>query len=241
MAITVERDIPFARVLRADGEVETLRLDLYLPEADALAHRPVIFWFHGGGFRAGADKQQTYIVSLASEFAARGYVGIAPDYRVRTDATLEWPAAVCDAVADARLALDWMRSHAAQHRMDAHRIVLAGGSAGGMIVHSLCHDPGALLDARRDGLCAAISLWGPPLPQARLFETVNPNCPPTLFIHGTADALVPYHLSPDLIAELRSAGVAAELLTLEGAAHTPVMHMAEIVDAISGFLRDRCA
>ena len=90
----------------------------------------------------------------------------------------------------------------------------------------------------RDGICAAVSLWGPPRPEARLFAGVNSHCPPTLFIHGTADALVPYHLSPELLAELNAAGVEGALLTFEGAPHTPVMHMDEIIAAIASFLDD---
>lgn len=236
MSVVVESDIVFAQSPRPEGELETLRLDLYLPADDLATPRPVILWLHGGGFRPGNDKRQKYIVHLATEFAARGHVGVAADYRVRSDPEPEWPAAVRDALADARLALDWVRANAAIYRMDARRIALAGGSAGGMIVHNLCHAPAAPMDATRDGILAAISLWGPPRSEARLFASVNPRCPPTLFIHGTADALVPYHLSPELMAELRAVGVEADLLTFEGAPHTPVMHMDEIIAAISGFL-----
>ncbi len=71
----------------------------------------------------------------------------------------------------------------------------------------------------------------------RLFERIHPDGPPTLLIHGTADALVPYQCSQDLLAELKAAGVEAVLLTLEGAPHTPVMHMDEIIAAITEFLR----
>ena len=237
--VRMESDIVFAQSPRSDGALETLRLDLYLPEDAAAALRPAILWFHGGGFRPGNDKRQKYIVALATEFAARGYIGIAPDYRVRADSTLDWPAAVYDAVADARLALDWVRANAAVYRVDARRIALAGGSAGGMIVHNLCHAPEAPLDADRDGIFAAISLWGPPLPEARLFARVNPHCPPTLFVHGTADALVPYALSPGLLAELNAAGVEGALLTFEGAPHTPMMHMDVIRETVDRFLYDR--
>jgi acetyl esterase/lipase len=234
----MESDIIFARSPRPDGALEELRLDLYLPGDDGPALRPAILWLHGGGFRPGNDKRQKYIVHLATEFARRGYVGVAADYRVRVDPAPDWPAAVRDAVADARLALAWMRLNAAAYRIDPQRIILAGGSAGGMIVHNLCHDPAAPFDAACEGVCAAISLWGPPRPEARLFAAVNPRCPPTLFIHGTADALVPYHLSPDLQAELQAAGVQAELLTFAGAPHTPVMHMDVIEATIVQFLRN---
>jgi len=237
--VRVESDIVFAQSPRPDGEFEALRLDLYLPEDDLTPLRPVIVWLHGGGFRPGNDKGQGYIVKLATEFASRGYAGVAADYRVRADPAVDWLVAVRDAVADARLALDWVRANSAAYRMDVRRIALAGGSAGGMIVHNLCHDPEAPVNAGRDGIFAAVSLWGPPRPEARLFVSVNPRCPPTLFIHGTADALVPYHLSPELLAELNAAGVEGALLTFEGAPHTPVMHMDEICAAVEHFLRDR--
>jgi acetyl esterase/lipase len=239
-SVRMESDLVFAQSPRPDGELESLRLDLYLPEEDQAALRPVILWLHGGGFRPGNDKRQSYIVRLATEFAARGYVGIASDYRVCDEPALDWTAAVRDAVADARLALDWVRANAVTYRIDARRIALVGGSAGGMIVHNLCHDSEAPVDAARDGICAAVSLWGPPRPEARLFTRVNPLGPPTLFIHGTADALVPHHLSPELLAELNAAGVEAELLTFEGAPHTPVMHMDEIIAAMTKFLYGRC-
>lgn len=237
-SIRLDRDIVFGAGLNEHGQMEPLHLDLYLPADDAAGLRPVIVWIHGGGFRPGNDKQQKYIVRLATEFAGRGYVGVAPDYRVRENPKADWRGTGVDAMTDIRAALAWVRAKASAYRIDPRRIALAGGSAGGMIMHNLCHDPVAPLDAARDGIFAAISLWGPPKTDTRLFERVNPTCPPTLFIHGTADALVPYHLSPDLFAELKAAGVAGELLTFEGAPHTPVMHMDEIIAAISGFLSD---
>jgi acetyl esterase/lipase len=239
-SIRMDLDIAFAHSPKPDGQLETLRLDVYQPEDDGTSLRPVIVWIHGGGFRPGNDKQQKYIVRLATEFAGRGYVGVAPDYRVREDPKSDWRGTGVDAMTDIRAALAWVRANASAYRIDPRRIALAGGSAGGMIMHNLCHDPVAPLDAARDGIVAAISLWGPPNTEARLFERVNPACPPTLFIHGTADALVPYHFSPDLLAELKAAGVTGELLTFDGAPHTPVMHMDEIIAAIAGFLDAHC-
>jgi dipeptidyl aminopeptidase/acylaminoacyl peptidase len=50
--------------------------------------------------------------------------------------------------------------------------------------------------------------------------------------------MVPYHQSPDLVAELTAAGVESELLTLPGAPHTPLMHMDQIIAGIAQFLFD---
>ena len=43
-----------------------------------------------------------------------------------------------------------------------------------------------------------------------------------------------------LLSHAGAAGVAADLLTFEGAPHTPMMHMHEMIAAIAGFLADRC-
>jgi len=233
---TVVEDIPFGQSPNADGEIETLRLDLYLPVKDATLPRPAILWFHGGGFRPGNDKRQVYIPWFAKAFAARGYVGIAPDYRLRADPVPDLAGAVGDAVSDARMALEWVRANAQAYQIDRERIALAGGSAGGMVVLNLCHDPNLPANRERDGLFAVLDMWGTPGGAARLFDRVNPDSPPTLLVHGTADELVPYQWSHDLAQELGQAGVDHVLLSLPDAPHTPLMHMEQIIEEAARFL-----
>jgi dipeptidyl aminopeptidase/acylaminoacyl peptidase len=48
---------------------------------------------------------------------------------------------------------------------------------------------------------------------------VTPNAAPTLCIHGTEDKYVAHEQAVWLIDRLKSAGVEAQLLTLEGAGH----------------------
>jgi dipeptidyl aminopeptidase/acylaminoacyl peptidase len=48
---------------------------------------------------------------------------------------------------------------------------------------------------------------------------VGPNSPPTLLIHGDADALVPYQQSAAVEAALRKAGVPTRLVTVPGGVH----------------------
>lgn len=82
---------------------------------------------------------------FAKAFAARGFVGIAPDYRVRTAPDADPTGTIQDIVSDGRAALAWTGEHAAQYGIDPRRIVLAGGSAGGMLVLNLAHTaPGPL-------------------------------------------------------------------------------------------------
>lgn len=48
---------------------------------------------------------------------------------------------------------------------------------------------------------------------------VRPGAPPTLLIHGDADALIPYQLSVDMEAALRRAGTPARLINVPGGVH----------------------
>jgi acetyl esterase/lipase len=193
-------------------------------------------WFHGGGFKPADDKRQIYIPWFAKAFASRGCIGIAPDYRTRPDPETDKEGAVRDAMADARMALEWVRTKGRTYTIDTQRLVLAGGSAGGMLVFNICHDPSQPLVARRDGVFAILGMWGSPGGEARLFAEVNPLSPPTFLVHGTADMDVPYEWSRTLSEELTQAGVENVLLSLPDVPHCPLAHMDQIIDRAAQFL-----
>jgi acetyl esterase/lipase len=227
-------DLVYTKPSSTGSTQGNLRLDIYHPINALAALRPAILWFHGGGFRPGNDKRQVYIPRFARAFAARGIVGIAPDYRVRPDPTPNPAAAVLDGVSDGRQALAWVIANAAEYRIDPQRIFLAGGSAGGMLVLNLVHtSPGPLA-----GLVGVIDLWGTPAGKWRSFERVNPGSPATLIVHGTADALVPYKNSLDFAAELKQAGISNTLIALPDAPHTPLSYMDQIIESITSFLEE---
>lgn len=231
-AVARIEDIAFVEVTNISGEQETLRLDIYLPPGQAAGPRPAVLWFHGGGFRPGNDKRQVYIPMFARAFAARGYVGIAPDYRLRDDAMSDFAGTIADCVADGRQALEWVRAHAAEYGIDPARLALAGGSAGGMLVLHLVHTATAPLE----GVRAVIDLWGTPGGQWQHFGHIRTDCPPTFIVHGTGDELVPYENSQRLAAELERAGIQHTFLTIPGAPHTPLEHFEEMVKAVETFL-----
>ena len=234
--VTVVEDVTFTSLRNNKGERENLKLDLYLPTEDPLPVRPAVVWVHGGGFRPGNDKQQVYIPMFAEAFASRGYVGIAPDYRVREDPRVDITGTIEDAVADLSSALAWIREHGPTYKIDPKRLALAGGSAGGMTVLNLCHHNNLTVTEACDSVRAIVDLWGTPSGDTRLFERVNPASPPTLIIHGTADTLVRYDASLALAEELKAAGAEPAVLTLFDAPHTPLDHFEQIVESVTGFL-----
>ena len=234
--VSVEKDIVFGQSVNEKGETEVLKLDVYSPVGDRLKKRSVIFWMHGGGFTFGNDKSQKYIVEMATRFAKKGYVCISVDYRLRAKPK-ETPAeTIADAVADASKAMDWVRKNSKQYRLDQSKIVVGGGSAGGMLGCHWCYNdrPGAGA-SEKDRVVAFVNLWGSPAPMWGDLH-VDKNDPPTIIIHGTADQLVDYQNSVMLAEKLTSAGVKNQLITIADAGHTPVAHMDDFEKKIAAFL-----
>lgn len=80
-----------------------------------------------------------------------------------------------------------------------------------------------------------MNLWGSPSPEWGE-PVVDENDPPTIIIHGTIDELVAYDNSVKLKEELDKNNVRNELVTIDGAGHTPVKHMDEFEVRIARFL-----
>jgi acetyl esterase/lipase len=235
-SVDVQQDVVFARVKTTGGGSVDLGLDVYQPAGDTGKARPAVLWIHGGGFKPGTDKRQKYIVALATEFARRGFVSVAPDYRVRQDPKADEMGTLKDAVADCRAAIAWLRSNRETYRVDMGRLVVAGGSAGGKTAVSLVILENA--DApkgQQPAVRALIDLWGSPEPTLMLGE-VDSRFPPTLIIHGTKDQSVPFALSEALAARLKAAGIEHVLLPIPDAPHTPTDQMDEIVDTTTKFV-----
>lgn len=114
-SLEVHRDImygPFARN----------RLDVWR-QPDAGPGAPVILYLHGGAWTFGDKREQGR--PMLHEFAARGWVVVAPNYRLAP--RNPWPAPMRDAVA----ALAWIKREVTAYGGDLERVVVAGGSAGG--------------------------------------------------------------------------------------------------------------
>jgi acetyl esterase/lipase len=234
--IDIQKDIEFGTVTNFDGKSEKLLLDVYSPQGDTQTERPVMLLFHGGGFRPGNDKTQSYIVRLATDFSKRGYVCVSANYRVRTTPKDDQKGTMADAMTDAMSALDWIRSNHEKLKVDLKKTIVGGGSAGGMLAVNFCYkDPSATEKWDKGGIIALLDLWGSPDPSF-MFSTVDKNDPPTILVHGTADKLVNYNNSVQLAKQLESNHVKFELVTLEGGEHTPVKFYDLFAEKIAIFI-----
>ena len=103
-----------------------LKAWMYRPQSESEKLRPAVVFFFGGGWTNGNPHQfQSHCEYLKS----RGVVGITCDYRVASRHGVK--AVSC--VEDAKSAIRWVRTHAAEFGIDPDRIAAAGGSAGGHI------------------------------------------------------------------------------------------------------------
>ncbi len=118
-SVRAVKDITYVR-----RGAHALQLDLYLPAQAKAGTVPGIVFVHGGGWRVGVRDN---FAPMAIRMAQRGYAAATISYRLSPEAP--YPAAV----QDARAAVRWMRVHADEYGIDASRIAIGGGSAGGQI------------------------------------------------------------------------------------------------------------
>lgn len=87
------------------------------------ARAPVVMQIHGGGWSMGRKEGQGE--PLMAHLAERGWVCVAPNYRLSPKAT--WP----DHIVDIKRALAWVKTRIADFGGDPNFVVVTGGSAGG--------------------------------------------------------------------------------------------------------------
>ncbi|MBT3385654.1 MAG: alpha/beta hydrolase [Prolixibacteraceae bacterium] len=236
--IKIEKDIVFGESVNFKGENEKLLLDIYSPTEGVAKNRPVILWMHGGGFRIGNDKSQKYIVAMSERFAKRGYVCLSINYRVRENPRDDQTGTVSDALEDAMKGLNWLRENSEKLGVDKSKIVIGGGSAGGILGNNFCYREGTNSEKwDKTGIVAFVNLWGSPDVSWGEF-IIDKNDPPTFIVHGTEDPLVPFVNSKEIVKRLNSAGVKNELFAIEGAGHTPAGHMDDFELSIAKFLKE---
>lgn len=111
------------------GPHERNVLDLW--QAKTPGRHPLVIYYHGGGFRAG-DKR-TINVELLDKLLRSGISVAAVNYRLTNVAT--YPAQMLDGAR----ALQFLRLHAKQYKLDGKRVGAFGGSAGSGISQWLAY------------------------------------------------------------------------------------------------------
>jgi alpha-L-fucosidase 2 len=226
----MKRDIEFAR----QGDVK-LTLDAWVP--DGKGPFPTVIIVHGGGWENG-DKT-TYVPPLFEPLKQGGFAWVSINYRLAP----QYPFPAC--TDDTFKAIEWVKDHAREYKVDPRRIALMGESAGGHIV--------AYVAARGQGktkVAAVVDFYGvhdllrrekqrgltKNLKQLLHIEELNPESekklmaaspityvnkgmPPFLFIHGTEDKAVPYEQSPLMCDAMKKVGVQCEVFAVPGAPH----------------------
>lgn len=134
------------------------------PRADVVERRPGVVFIHGGGWAGGTP---SWHFRHVHELAAKGYVAATIQYRLTGEAA--WPAQIDDV----RAALGWLKAHADELGLDADRIAVSGGSAGGHLA--------AMAALTGDAPAQAAVLWYPATDLRSIIRTAP----------GLAEALVP--------------------------------------------------
>jgi acetyl esterase/lipase len=110
------KDLPYAENSPAQ------RLDIYLPESGE-GPFPVIISIHGGAFMIG-DKSDMQLKPML-EGLQRGYAVVSINYRMSDETTAP------KLINDVKAAIRWVRANAQKYKMNANKIAVWGGSAGG--------------------------------------------------------------------------------------------------------------
>jgi acetyl esterase/lipase len=216
--VAVQRDVSFGSVLNLSTFlVEDLQLDIYQPIGDTVLDRPVVFWVHGGGFTDGDKAEMEYFCRF---YAARGYVAIAPNYRLVS----VWDRqnlGASYAASDVQAAVRWIKENRIAYRVDAEKIALCGNSSGGYGVLGATydqglryHNPNWLAQTNEVAACAEVS--------GRLYnlDAMERGEPPFLIVHGMQDDRVPFPYALELEQQAGSVGVEYDTLYFPQGGHT---------------------
>jgi acetyl esterase/lipase len=225
------------------GNGRDLLLDIFSPD-QGKSRRTAVLQFHGGGWRGGSRKS---LAPHAELLRAEGFTAIPTEYRLTGESP--WPAQIHDVKAAIRwvrahagdLGIEPDRIVLEGFSAGAHLSLLAagtsgraefegdGGSAGvdTTVAAVAVFYPPTLFhvgETRERGSLAATALLGDDAAPgdakaASPLTHVSSAFPPTFFLHGGADKVVPTSASIVMYDALRSAGVETDLHIFSGQTH----------------------
>ncbi len=231
VAHELRRDIVYSRVDGAD-----LLMDASIP---AGPKAPGVIIVHGGGWVRG--DRELDVEPLFKPLSDAGFAWFSIDYRLARDVTQFGVA-----IDDVENAVRFVKSHAVEFNIDPDRIALVGESAGGQLaamaalragpaesvkavvalyaptdlvslLKNSTYIPARIRNSVEGTPWEALILAG--LAQLSPIANVRRDMPPFLFIHGTADPLVPISQSRDMCSRMRQVGASCEVFPVEGVGH----------------------
>ncbi|MBF6328026.1 carboxylesterase/lipase family protein [Nocardia transvalensis] len=116
-----------------------LTLNVWMPPRDSDAPRPVLLWFHGGGFTSGSGGWDWY--DGARLAALGGIVVVTANYRLGPLGYLHLPGIDNPGSQDQAAALRWVADNIAAFGGDPNSITVGGQSAGAYSAMALATDP----------------------------------------------------------------------------------------------------
>jgi len=126
---------------------DCLNLNVWVPAKPASSKLPVLLWYYGGGFVAGANCEPRYD---GENLAKKGIIIVEPNYRLGVFGFLSHPELTKESGRDASgnyglldqvAALQWVVKNIAAFGGDPHNITIAGESAGSFSVSALMASP----------------------------------------------------------------------------------------------------
>ncbi len=233
-ALLLSGSICQAQTVLLYKQVDTTRLYLEVhnpPGFNPARMYPAMVFFFGGGWKSG---NRYHLENQAKYLAKRGIVCFLADYRTEN----KNGATPFEALKDAKSAMRFVRKNAVDFGIDPDKIVAGGGSAGGHLAAAT-----ALIDAYNEDsddlsiscIPNALVLYNPVIdsgPGAYGYERVKEHyknfsplhnikegAPPTLFLLGTNDNLVPVVTAEYFKMAMEKVGNSCELILYEGQGH----------------------
>ena len=195
--------------------LDTLKLDVYEPQGDTEAARPVYIHIHGGQYFYGT-KTNGEAVLMCQTFASLGYVAFSIDYRLAP--TYQHNNLGPDTCAeDAKAAVRFVRKNALTYRVDSSRILCGGDSVGGTsgFIVGFTSWPGNSGNPGYNHVPnACISMW------SNNFAPLTNTSVSILVLHGTADTVLPFSVAQNITASATWAGVRNRLIPVVGGDHS---------------------
>lgn len=155
--VTVTEGVQFAsnyQFLTGTPFISPIQTDIYTPTGDTYDARAAVIVLHTGNFlpkylngSASGNNKDSSIVEICNRFAKRGYVVLAPNYRMGWDPLNAEPdirkgtllVAVYRALNDVKSLVRYAKKEAASLGIDANKIILYGNGSGGYLTLAYAH------------------------------------------------------------------------------------------------------